>query len=126
MLKLKLFKHFMFASSLVLLLNACKHDSPAPEGPTVSFKDHVQPIIIGNCTAPQCHPATGGKFPLVSYNDVIKNCDIKEGNSKDNDLLEVIKSTGNEKRMPPPPLAPLTANQIQIIELWVAQGAKNN
>jgi hypothetical protein len=97
-----------------------------PEGPTVSFKEHVQPIINGNCSAAECHPATGGEFPLVSYNDVIKNGEIKEGNGKDSELIKVLKETDDSERMPPPPSAPLTANQIQIIELWVTQGAKNN
>jgi hypothetical protein len=107
-------------------LNACKHESPVPEGPEISFQKHVQPIITGNCTAAGCHPATGGEFSLVSYNDVIKNGEIKEGNGKDSELIEVIKETDDNKRMPPPPSPSLTANQIQIIELWVAQGAKNN
>ncbi len=107
-------------------INACKHESPAPEGPEISFKEHVQPIITGNCTASGCHPATGGVFSLVSYNDVIKNGEIKEGNGKDSELVEVLKETDNNDRMPPPPSAPLTKNQIDIIELWVAQGAKNN
>ena len=107
-------------------LASCKHDYPVPEGPTISFKEHVQPIISGNCTAAECHPATGGEFPLVSYNDVIENGEIKEGKGTDVELLEVIKSTDENERMPKPPSAPLTANQIQIIELWIEQGAKNN
>lgn len=107
-------------------LNACKHDSPEPVGPTVSFKDHVQPIITGNCTAAECHPAAGGEFPLVSYNDVIKNGKIKEGDGDESELLEVLKETDESERMPRPPSPPLTANQIQIIELWIEQGAKNN
>lgn len=121
----KFIKPLLFCMSMVVLFS-CKHDYPAPEGPTISFKEHVQPIITGNCTAAGCHPATGGEFPLVSYNDVISNGEIKEGDSKDNELLEVLKSTDDDKRMPRPPSEPLTADQINIIELWIAQGAKNN
>jgi hypothetical protein len=117
-----------FLSTLLLFasLSACKHDSPEPVGPTVSFKDHVQPIITGNCTAAECHPAVGGEFSLVGYNDVIKNGEIKEGNYSESELIEVLKSNSDTERMPRPPSAPLTANQIQIIELWISQGAKNN
>jgi hypothetical protein len=104
-------------------LNACKHDYPEPVAPTISFKDHVQPIITGNCTAAECHPATGGEFPLVSYNDVIANGEIKDGGGE---LIEVLKETDDDERMPRPPSPPLTADQIQIIELWITQGAKNN
>jgi hypothetical protein len=125
MQKIKLFIPFLFFTALITF-NACKHDSPVPEGPTVSFKEHVLPIINGNCSAAECHPATGGEFPLASYNDVIKNGEIKEGNGKDSELIKVLKETDDSERMPPPPSAPLTANQIQIIELWVTQGAKNN
>lgn len=125
MLNNKLVKSFLLCT-VVLSFHACKHESPVPEMPTISFKEHVQPIITSNCTALECHPATGGEFPLVSYNDVIENGEIKEGDSKDNELLEVIKSTDDDKRMPKPPSPPLTADQIQIIELWIAQGAKNN
>jgi hypothetical protein len=111
---------------ILLAFNACKHDYPEPVAPTISFKDHVQPIITGNCTAAECHPATGGEFPLVSYNDVIKNGEIKEGDGDESELIEVLKETNDNKRMPKPPSAPLTNNQIQIIELWITQGAKNN
>ncbi|HRG59084.1 MAG TPA: hypothetical protein PK323_09015 [Bacteroidia bacterium] len=105
---------------------SCKHDYPVPETPAISFKEHVQPIITGNCTAAECHPATGGEFPLVSYNDVIVNGEIKEGKGSDVELIKVIKSTDDDERMPQPPFDALTNDQIKIIELWVEQGAKNN
>lgn len=111
---------------LALGYTSCKHDYPVPEAPTISFKEHVQPIITGNCTASECHPATGGEFPLVSYNDVIENGEIKEGKGTNVELLKVIKSTDEDERMPQPPSSPLSADQIKIIELWVEQGAKNN
>jgi hypothetical protein len=114
---------FVLFISVIISLNACKHDYPEPVQPTISFKDHVQPIITGNCTAAECHPATGGEFPLVSYNDVISNGEIKDGGGE---LIEVLKSTDENERMPKPPSQALTSDQIQIIELWIKQGAKNN
>lgn len=111
--------------TLFISISACKHDSPEALKPTVSFKDHVQPILTGNCTAEGCHPAVGGEFSLASYNDVIENGEIKE-KGDDSELLERIKEDDDSKRMPPPPNRALTANQIQIIELWIEQGAKNN
>lgn len=112
--------------SVIFSIVACKHEYPIAQAPTISFKDHVQPIINGNCTAAECHPATGGEFSLVTYNDVIVNGEIKEGKGTDVELLEVLKTTDEDDRMPQAPSAPLTANQIQIIELWIEQGAKNN
>jgi mono/diheme cytochrome c family protein len=107
-------------------LNACKHDSPEPVGPTVSFKEHVLPIMIGNCSAPGCHDANSGEFPLLSYSDVIKHGEIEEGKGIDVKLIEVLKDKNENERMPPAPSKALTSNQIQIIELWISQGAKNN
>jgi hypothetical protein len=108
-----------------MFINACKHDYPEPVAPTISFKEHVQPIITGNCTAAGCHPATGGEFPLVSYNDIITNGEIKD-KGEESELIEVLKETDESERMPKSPNPPLSANQIQIIELWINQGAKNN
>lgn len=122
-----MFRYKSFALILFTIalsgLNAYKHDYPEPVGPTISFKDHVQPIIAGNCTAAECHPATGGEFPLVSYNDVITNGEIKDGGGE---LIEVLKETDEDERMPKPPSPALSADQIKIIELWITQGAKNN
>ena len=106
-------------------ISACKHESPEALKPTVSFKEHVQPILTGNCTAEGCHPAVGGEFSLASYNDVIENGEIKD-KGEDSKILEKIKEEDANDRMPPPPNRPLTADQIQIIELWIEQGAKNN
>ncbi|MFN7691037.1 MAG: hypothetical protein ACK5QU_08150, partial [Bacteroidota bacterium] len=72
------------------------------------------------------HPATGGEFPLDTYSNIIKHGEIKLADADDSKLLEVLKTTDNDDRMPRPPAPPLTSSQIQIIELWIKQGAKNN
>lgn len=108
------------------LIAGCEHDYPEPAAPEISFSKHVQPIITGSCTAAECHPATGGEFPLDSYSNIIKHGEIKLADADDSKLLEVLKTTNNDDRMPRPPAPPLTSNQIQIIELWIKQGAKNN
>ena len=125
-MKPTLLKSLLFCG-VVCFLYSCKHDPILPDSPVVSFKDHVLPIIVGNCSATGCHPAVGGEFSLMTYSDVIENGDIKPGSNKDDsDLLEVIKSSKDNKRMPPPPAPPLTNDQIQLIELWINQGAKDN
>lgn len=108
------------------LISGCKHDYPEPAAPEISFSKHVQPIITGSCTAAECHPATGGEFPLDTYSNIIKHGEIKLADADDSKLLEVLKTTDNDDRMPRPPAPPLTSSQIQIIELWIKQGAKNN
>lgn len=112
--------------TFIIGLNSCEHEAPQPEAPEISFSKHVQPIITGNCTADGCHDAANGEFPLLSYNDVIKYGEIKKEEGSETKLVEVLKSNDPGERMPQPPSKPLTADQIQIIELWITQGAKNN
>ncbi|MEL7341655.1 MAG: hypothetical protein AAGM67_14340, partial [Bacteroidota bacterium] len=64
----------------LLLLTACGGEKkkrsakqaftdPLPD--TVSFSQHIAPIIYQNCTP--CHrPASAGPFNLISYRDVAK------------------------------------------------------
>jgi hypothetical protein len=109
--------------SAIGLISGCKHDYPEPVAPEISFKKHVQPIITGSCTAVECH-GTNNEFSLLSHSQVIKLGEIKD--SDEPKLLEVLKTTEEDDRMPRPPAPPLTNNQIQIIELWIKQGAKDN
>jgi hypothetical protein len=125
MYKPKLIKSIIICVAISFIIS-CKHDSPEPVGPNVSFKEHVLPIIISSCTAPGCHDANSSEFPLLSYSDVILNGEIKEGKGLDVELIKVIKDKNENERMPPAPSNALTSNQIQIIELWITQGAKNN
>lgn len=125
-MKSALLKSVLFCVA-VCFIYSCKHEPILPASPPVSFKEHVQPIIVGNCSAQGCHPAVGGEFSLMTYSDVITHGKIKaNSNNKDCELLDVIKSTKDSKRMPPPPALALTSDQIVLIELWIDQGAKDN
>lgn len=115
----------LIAVVFILTWFSCKHPSPEPVAPNISFKENVLPLIIGNCSAIGCHPAVGGEFSLATYNDVITNGKIIAGNSEKSILVQRIKDTG-VNRMPKPPDNPLTQDQIKIIELWVNQGAFDN
>jgi hypothetical protein len=105
------------------LISGCKHDYPEPAAPEISFSKHVQPIISGSCTAVECH-GSNDELSLLDYSQVINLGEIKDADEPK--LLEVLKTTDEDDRMPRPPAPPLTSSQIQIIELWIKQGAKNN
>lgn len=122
---------------LLLFAVACTHDQALPEDPidtglpcspdVVYFPLDVLPILEGNCAFGGCHDADtrAEGIQLDSYVNVITTGEVKPGKPQDSELYEVITETDNDKRMPPPPYAPLSDAQKAIIEKWILQGAKN-
>jgi hypothetical protein len=125
---------FALAALLLALFSACSEDDPV-EPPTepVSFSADVQPIFNNRCAVSGCHI---GPTPEA-------DCDLSEGNSHAN--LVNVKAT----RFPGQRVTPgspsgsvlyllvdggampqtgddLSANQIDIIRRWIAEGAKDN
>ena len=49
---------------------------------------------------------------------------VEAGNAAESELIQVLFETG-EDRMPPPPNAPLTDEQIDVLIDWIDQGALN-
>ena len=109
---------------LVAIFSACRHEPDLSAVPEISYSQKIQPIIASNCSYSGCHD-DGGRhvFSLVSYDDVIKNGDVKAGNPHSSKLYNVITNHG-EKLMPPD--APLSSQDIESVYIWIAQGAKNN
>ena len=111
----------------LLILNSCKHNTDFALIGEISFDSDIKPIVAGNCTQSGCHNALGdSKFSLVTYNDVILNGDIKEGDARGSKFYQVISNHSGEILMPPSPLPSLTSDQIKLVYIWIEQGAKNN
>ncbi len=102
---------------LSALLHSCKNKDSIPE--TVTFTEHVAPILFGNCTI--CHrPGGNAHFSLVTYEDARKNAGASAFVTK-------------ERMMPPWPADPhytsfigqrvLSDREIKILEKWQAEGA---
>ena len=132
-LNVKLVKKTHLMKNIFLLLlsasifTGCKHKANFDELPKVSYATDIQPIIISNCTQSGCHgDEKTQKFKLLTYKDVIKNGEIKEKSPESSELYQTIKSLNNEKIMPKKPYSPLTEKQIQLIYVWIGQGALNN
>lgn len=123
---------------IVLLVNACKHESVIPGGtpppgitpPAVGsniicFETNVLTIFVSNCAKPGCHnsvtQANGLRFD--NYNEIMKS--IKANDPGDSKAWEAIIETRPDKIMPPPPNTPLTKAQKDSIYKWIVQGAKN-
>src|ERR1044071_2718518 len=114
-----------YALVFVLALNNCTWDKSPYNNPNgVCYQTQIEPIINSNCAKSGCHDGTGEETPaLTSYNDVIKF--VKPGRPGNSKLVEVITGHG-EDFMPPAPNQPLTQDQINLIQLWILEGAGND
>jgi hypothetical protein len=115
-------------AGIFFLISSCVHETDLSTLKTVSFASDIQPILAGNCTQSDCHGGSGHEelFPLVTYDDVISNGEIKAGDAHGSKLYRVISNHGFEQTMPPSPLALLSSDQIKLVYIWIEQGAKNN
>lgn len=141
----KLFKGIAVICLTCILYVSCKHEIPLPFGTggdgggsvippatpicspdSVYFQNVVLPILNSNCAMSGCHDALAHKEGLVlnSYAGIMRI--VQAGNANSSKLVNVITTTNPGDRMPPPPKAPLTAQQIDAIKKWINQGAKNN
>jgi hypothetical protein len=119
-----------FKVGLVLVLlssisfNSCKHEVDLSGVPEISFANDIQLILSGNCVSNGCHSTDeASEFPLITYEQVINEGDVKAGDAHGSELYQVLLRTGGERM---PPNGPLSDIQIKKIFIWIEQGAKNN
>lgn len=128
---------------LTALIISCKHqipgvtDSPGsgdnpPASSTCSpdtayFQQQVLPIFVSNCAMSGCHDPSSHEEGLVltSYSGIMSG-GIRPGNPGNSKIYKVITTSNAEDRMPQPPRNPLSQEQINLINRWISQGAKNN
>lgn len=101
-------------------------DSPQPQTPetlplTVSFEQHLLPILTARCAYSGCHDANGpDDLDFRTYQTFIRSAEDEDvfvpGNARSSDIIEEIVSG----RMPPDG-PPLTAAQIQLFRNWINQ-----
>lgn len=56
--------------------------------------------------------------------NTVENADQNDWH--ENKLMRALLETDPDKQMPPPPNAPLSQAQINLLKTWLAQGAANN
>lgn len=121
---------------IALAVGSCKHESlidPTQhtvsddcDPDTVYFVNDVFPLIINNCTESGCHDEDGDEVKaLTSYEEIMNSGYVNAFDPNDSELIEKLTDDGDD-RMPPPPNAPLTAAQIDLLTTWIDQGAMNN
>ncbi len=93
----------------------------------VYFETEVLPILISNCAMAGCHNAASHQDGVIldSYANVMQSGEAEPFDPNDSKIYEAITETDLDDRMPPPPNAALSQDQIQVISNWILQGAQN-
>ena len=98
---------------------------------TVSYYRDVRPIFQEHCQG--CHqPAKAqGKYVVTSYGELIKEGKSQEvmvvpGDPKASLLFTELLSIDGEEPSMPKKRDPLTAEQVELIGRWIAEGAKDD
>ncbi len=116
-------------AALQLALVAFMAQSPT-EGQPVSFVKEVQPLINVLCVS--CHaggrPAAG--LSLETYAGLAlgnrKAKGLVPGKPNDSLIYMTLNEIGGVKKMPPRRIAQPTAKEIELIQRWIEQGAKDD
>ena len=100
--------------------NPCNSD-------TVYFSRDILPLLKSNCAKSGCHDASSHQDGVVldNYQHVMSSDVVRAFRPDNSDLYEAITENDPDKRMPVPPNQPLTSAQIDLIEKWILQGAKD-
>jgi mono/diheme cytochrome c family protein len=144
----------VFGIVLIFLLGCAALTQPPPKGPAqaVSYSRDVQPILAFKCV--ECHrtaiPARGiapgkaregvgglpkGGLVLTSYGSLMAGGAsgqvVIPGKPQESLIIAMIRGSAKDKEgkaRPKMPIGatPLTEEQIQKIEKWIEEGAKNN
>lgn len=119
---------FKFSSiflAVSLMLGSCKQKTEFSSLAEVSYSKDIAPIIISNCTSSGCHGDSAyKKLSLTSYTKLMDG-GISAGSPEKSKLYSTLKSLGDDI-MPKKPNNELSEKQIQLIYVWIGQGAKNN
>ncbi|HWB00472.1 MAG TPA: c-type cytochrome domain-containing protein, partial [Pirellulales bacterium] len=96
----------------------------------ISFYEQVRPILQANCNG--CHqPAkAGGKYVMTAFDKLLaggesEQAAIVPGHPEKSYLVDQITPEGDRAQMPKE-RAPLSADDIETIRTWIAQGAKDD
>jgi len=102
---------------------------------TISYHQDVYPVLETNCL--ECHRPPDGKgylktqLSMETYQSLMKGTFygpvIVPGDSRTSILNMLVEGRADPSlRMPHQPNNPLTAQEIEILRLWVDQGARDN
>ncbi|MEI6060678.1 MAG: hypothetical protein WCR72_08215 [Bacteroidota bacterium] len=124
---MKILSYFTLAgiTFLGIFLASCQHEPELiPGTPAVCFDSQVLPIIKTSCAMEGCHTGGGHLFGLTTYDEIYSR--VTPGKPMKSNLHQVMIGNPNSQNyMPPKSKATLSSAQIDIISLWILQGAPN-
>ncbi len=107
---------------------AVEDKGPSAASSTSFFTVRVEPVFAAHCTS--CHGLSKRKshLRLDTYEGVVRGGKggpvIKAGNVQGSELFHrVTLPAGDDKFMPPEGKRPLAADEVKVVELWIAAGA---
>jgi uncharacterized membrane protein len=114
-----------------LLFLGCGRKDQKP----VSFREQVQPILQNRCVHCHSEEPAAGRIVLTSYDAVMNSHTVKgkkplvvPGNLSESWLYILSGTDQPHFRMPPDTsrVTPLPKEEVQLIGMWIVEGAKNN
>ena len=119
-----------FITAISLFIVSCKSKPNFNSLREVSYSKEIAPIVSANCTFSGCHESGNShhhddEFGLNTYSDLTR-AGIDPGYPKKSELYATLVSLNDNKVMPRKPYNRLSETQIQLIYVWIGQGAKNN
>lgn len=108
---------------LAVSFTSCRKEPMLAPGTTqVCFDQKVMPVIQSNCAMSGCHSANGESPDLSSYMSIKST--VISGDPNKSKLYNVITSKGLTLiSMPPKPRPKLYVEQVNLITIWILQGA---
>lgn len=127
--------NYTYTVSFITTLLTSLYSSGCTTTPQISYQRDVHPIFVDKCI--DCHtPPNGGGYKktgleMNSYEALMEGSIygpvIVPGNSKTSPLNMLVESrAGNLSLKLKNKHKPITDHEIEILHLWVEQGARNN
>jgi hypothetical protein len=114
---------------ILLLIGGCVREERQQ-----SFRSDVQPILRANCF--ECHVPPGGEgylktgLSMATYQDLMHGTFygpvIVPGDSRHSILNMLVEGRADPSMRMPHGRKPLATEEIEILRIWVDQGALNN
>jgi hypothetical protein len=119
----------------VFTLLTCLYITGCATTPRISYQQDVHPIFVNKCIA--CHTPPNGEgyrrsgLDLKSYEALMEGSifgpAIVPGNSRKSPLNILVEGrAGDLSREMKMRHLPMTEHEIEVLHLWVEQGARNN
>ena len=126
----------LIVALLMATIWACTTEPLLPDGFTgenpdgtcadgiISFQYEILPLVTSGCAMSGCHDEITAEEDVVltNYSNIMK--EVEPNNPNGSGLYEYL-SAGSDDIMPPPPDAPFTQTQKDLIKNWINQGAMN-